>query len=68
LGLQGAGDVPQALEVLARANERHPGNREVLAALVSMHRTQGNTEQAQRFAEELQRYFPQTSAGTENPG
>jgi predicted CXXCH cytochrome family protein len=58
LGLQGAGDVSQALEVLAEANARQPGNREILKALVSMHRERGDTEQAQRYADELARRFP----------
>jgi Tfp pilus assembly protein PilF len=59
LGLQGAGDPVQALRVLAQANERHPGNREILIALVSIHREQGDTAQAQTYADELARRFPQ---------
>jgi Tfp pilus assembly protein PilF len=59
LGLQGAGDLDQALQILARANQRHPGNREILAALVSMHREQGDAAQAQTYADELARRFPQ---------
>jgi Tfp pilus assembly protein PilF len=63
MGLQGAGDVPQALRVLTQANERHPGNREILTALVSMHRAQGNEAQAQRYAEELAQRYPQAAGG-----
>jgi tetratricopeptide (TPR) repeat protein len=59
LGLQGAGDVPQALQVLEQANERHAGNREILTALVSMHREQGDIAQAQRYTAELERRFRQ---------
>jgi Tfp pilus assembly protein PilF len=62
LGLQGAGDVPQALQVLATANARHPGNREILTALVSMHRAQGNMEKAKRYADELAQRFPQAAS------
>jgi Tfp pilus assembly protein PilF len=58
LGLQGGGDVPQALEVLAQANQRHPGNRDILTALASMHQAQGDKQQAQRYADELERRFP----------
>lgn len=57
LGLQGAGEVPRALDVLARANERHPGNRGILEALASMHRDRGDSELAQRYVEELEQRF-----------
>jgi Tfp pilus assembly protein PilF len=64
LALQGAGDVSQALEVLTQANGRHPGNREILTALVSLHREQGNDELAQRYAQELAQRFPGAEPGS----
>jgi Tfp pilus assembly protein PilF len=63
LGLQGVGEVPQAIAVLEQANRRHPGNREILEALVGMHRARGEAAQAQRYIEELEERFSQPSAG-----
>jgi hypothetical protein len=33
LALEGAGEKQQALTVLTQANQRHPGNPEIMAAL-----------------------------------
>ncbi|MET0089599.1 MAG: tetratricopeptide repeat protein [Candidatus Thiodiazotropha sp.] len=53
LSLQGAGDIVQAIQVLDEANQRHPGNAEILSALVSLHEQQGDRDLARRYAEEL---------------
>lgn len=60
LALQGAGDLPQALAVLADVNERHPGRREILSALIELHGAQGNSEAVRRYSDELSRYAPAT--------
>jgi Tfp pilus assembly protein PilF len=65
LALQGAGDLSQALEILEQTNERHPGDRNVLAALVNLHREAGDDDKASRYADELSRRFPQTSGGSQ---
>ncbi|MFM1892473.1 MAG: hypothetical protein RLZ44_1550, partial [Pseudomonadota bacterium] len=62
LALQGAGNPAEALAVLGRANQRHPGDRDILQALVSLHRELGQTEQAERFAQELATRYPQEAA------
>ena len=49
--------------VLTQANERHPGNREILTVLVSMHQAQGDTAQAQRYTDELALHYPQAAGG-----
>jgi len=59
LALQGAGETQLALEILAQADQRHPGNREILQALVTGHMDQGNQAQAEHFAKALAKYFPQ---------
>ncbi len=59
LALQGAGESAQAINVLARAHERHRGNRDILVALASMHRDRGEHERARRYAEMLADRFPQ---------
>ncbi len=59
LALQGAGDVPKALDVLSEADKRHPGHREILVTLVTTYRDQGDLEQARRYADELVERYPQ---------
>ncbi|MEJ2577241.1 MAG: hypothetical protein P8106_11355, partial [Gammaproteobacteria bacterium] len=61
LALQGSGDSEQALAVLGQANRRSPGDRDILQALVDLHREQGDAERAQYFARELARRYPQAA-------
>ena len=44
----------QAIRVLEAAHARHPAQREIIAALVTFHRQQGNMEAAQAYAAKLQ--------------
>ena len=58
LALQGLGDTATSMEVLEQINAGHPGNREVLLALVTLHRDLDDRETARRYAEELLRRHP----------
>jgi len=53
VALHSAGQVDEALSVLAAAHDRAPGDREVLLALVTMHRDGGDVEQARRYVKDL---------------
>lgn len=57
VALQSSGNVPGALEVLSTAHERHPEDRDLLIALITMHRDTGSRELALEFA----RKFTETS-------
>jgi Flp pilus assembly protein TadD len=50
VSLHALGDRSGGLDVLARAHQRHPQNGELLAALATMHRDEGNREQALKYA------------------
>lgn len=54
LAVQRAGDLPQALALLDAAHQRHPADRDILAALVSFNRESGNQEAALEYARLLQ--------------
>ncbi len=54
LALQGAGKLPDAIEVLVDARRRAPDNPEILQALADLHRQQGDLEQAEQYARELE--------------
>ena len=58
LALQGAGDTTQALSVLEAAYQRTPANRDILVALVTVNRDQGDLDRAKGYADELLRRFP----------
>ncbi|MCS5703134.1 MAG: tetratricopeptide repeat protein, partial [Acidobacteria bacterium] len=57
VALQSTGNVLGALEVLSTAHERHPEDRDLLIALITMHRDAGSRELALEFA----RKFSETS-------
>ena len=42
LALEGTGDTPRALTVLTQANQRHPGNPEIIAALEKLQQDRHN--------------------------
>jgi Flp pilus assembly protein TadD len=54
VGFESAGDTPRALDVLRAAHQHHPADRDLLTALVTINRDHGNTQDAQRYAQELQ--------------
>jgi tetratricopeptide (TPR) repeat protein len=58
LALQADGQMQRSLDVLAQANERQPGNRDILLALVKGHTGLGNPVQAERFARQLAEHHP----------
>ncbi len=53
LGLQGAGDPESALQVLREANQRHPGNQEIIAALANLYQELGDEQRARYYADLL---------------
>ncbi|MCG6967484.1 MAG: tetratricopeptide repeat protein [Chromatiaceae bacterium] len=58
LALQGAGEAGQAIGVLEQANQRHPLDREILLALVSLQRDSGDLVRAKGYADQLLRHYP----------
>jgi Tfp pilus assembly protein PilF len=61
LAVERAGDPPQALAILQTALARHPGNRDLLAALVSLHQARGDQDAASEFARQLRPRSPDSS-------
>ena len=62
IALNGDGKTKQAIEVLERALETSPIDRDLLIALVTINRDHGNLGQARLFARRLADAFPQDSA------
>jgi tetratricopeptide (TPR) repeat protein len=58
VALENAGEGERAIEVLAEVHERHPGDVDVLSALVGYHRARGDAEMADRYAAKLSRLVP----------
>ena len=58
LALKETGDVPGALEILADAYARHPGNRDILLALATINRDAGNAAVALDYAQAMRRRHP----------
>ena len=58
VALKETGDVPGALEILADAYGRHPANRDILLALVTINRDAGNLADARSYAQALRRRYP----------
>jgi Flp pilus assembly protein TadD len=59
VALDSAGQTGRALEVLASAHDRHPGNREILHALVSLNAKAGRGAAAVGYAKKLVELDPQ---------
>lgn len=62
VALQSSGRLAQALEVLEGAYQRHPRDLDILSALATFHRDQGNRQAALRYARELQSLMPSNPA------
>ncbi|MEH6551639.1 MAG: tetratricopeptide repeat protein [Pseudomonadales bacterium] len=58
VGLDSAGRTDEALVVLESTLKRHPGNPEVLGALVHYYEKQGNAEKAAVHKAEMDRLYP----------
>ena len=58
VALQSTGNVLGALEVLSTAHERHPEDRDLLIALITMHRDAGSREVALEFARKFAEISP----------
>jgi Flp pilus assembly protein TadD len=59
IGLNSTGNTKLALSVLEQALMKHPYNREILLALVTIQRDRGNMEEALRHAATLVQFWPQ---------
>ena len=55
VALHDAGRVRESLDVLARAQARHPTNRDILGALIGYTTAMGDTEAARRWSERMAR-------------
>ena len=62
VALESVGDVESALSVLSDAHTRVPENRDLLIALVTMHRESGSHESAVEYARKLFALTPQDPA------
>ena len=62
VGLHSAGQREEAMTVLNEALENHPGNREILQALVSFSRMAGDAKAALGYAEQLAVVAPDDQA------
>jgi len=58
IALHSAGKPAQAIPVLEQAHARHPNDRDIVQALVTFHREQGNRFAARLFAEKLVKLTP----------
>lgn len=58
VALNSTGDPQQAIMILQGANTAHPGNVEILQALVAFHRDLGNQAAAKKYADKLQAISP----------
>ena len=58
VALHEAGQVQQALQVLTEAHQRHPADRDILAALVEYHRQAGDRQAAIAWARKLVEVSP----------
>ncbi len=62
IALNSVGQPEQAIAVLETTHHRHPNDRQILGALVSLHRDGGNREAAIRYAKQLVALSPQDQA------
>lgn len=53
VALNSAGKATEAINVLEKAYQRHPRNREILSGLVAFHRETGNLSAAKKYAAKL---------------
>ncbi len=58
LAVQKAGDLPKAIAILRTALEQHPGDRDILVALVTMNQESGDQEAAGEYARQLKELWP----------
>jgi Flp pilus assembly protein TadD len=64
IALNSTGQIDKALDVLASAQKRHPHDRNLLYALVTMNRDAGRLQSARRYAEKLAAVAPNDPAIT----
>ena len=62
VGLQSAGKLKEAVKVLETVHGKHPGNANILFALVTYNRDAGNIADARRYAGMLKKLQPANSA------
>jgi tetratricopeptide (TPR) repeat protein len=62
VALQSAGKLERAIQVLEAAHRRHPGNGDILYALVTFNRDAGRGQEALRYAKKLSELAPNQPA------
>jgi tetratricopeptide (TPR) repeat protein len=65
VALHSAGMTEEATTVLASALQRRPGNADIILALATIHRDQGNIRKALQYAHELARLYPEDQSFAE---
>jgi tetratricopeptide (TPR) repeat protein len=63
VGLFSTGKIASSLEVLRKANERFPGNREILLGLASIAGESGDMAEANRYAKQFEQVAPSDPRG-----
>ena len=58
IALQSLGQIEKAIEILESSYGQHPGNVDILLALVTINRDAGNREQALRYLQPLKKLLP----------
>ena len=61
IALQSTGNVKQAIELLESSHGLHPGNTDVLYALVTVNRDAGNQAAALRYVAILRKLLPENA-------
>jgi tetratricopeptide (TPR) repeat protein len=61
IGLQSTGDINAAILELEQTHGRHPGDTDVLLALVTINRDAGNTSSALRYLRKLKKMYPENA-------
>ncbi len=68
IALNSMGRRGEAITVLEEAHHRHATNPQILQALLTLHRDQGNEKAVSHYAEKLQKILPETPANRRVPG
>ena len=58
IALDSNGKHKQAISILEQAQQQHPGNRDILFALVNYQMKQGDLQAVKNYSEKLKYYFP----------
>ena len=58
VALHATGEPERAIQVLRRAHDEHPSDRDVISALLACQRDSGDIESARKYADKLHALYP----------